>query len=134
MKVCIRRMFFMLLLSGLLSVEALAARMVVPVGQVIGIELLDGSVTVAAVDETLGENVCAAGVKAGDRIVKIDGKEIHEASDVRRQLERSDGTVELEVERDGKTRTIEMKPSVTSEGPRLGVYLRQGVTGVGTVT
>ena len=54
MKVCIRRMFFMLLLSGLLSVEALAARMVVPVGQVIGIELLDGSVTVAAVDETLG--------------------------------------------------------------------------------
>ena len=84
----------------LLAGEALAARIVVPVGEVIGIELQDGTVTVAAIDETLGENIRAAGVQTGDRILKIDGKEITEAGDVRYQLERSDGTVELELERE----------------------------------
>ena len=118
----------------LLAGEALAARIVVPVGEVIGIELQDGTVTVAAIDETLGENIRAAGVQTGDRILKIDGKEITEAGDVRYQLERSDGTVELELEREGKKRCVTVKPAVTREGPRLGVYLRQGVTGVGTVT
>ena len=118
----------------LLSIETLAARTVVPVGQVIGIELLDGTVTVAAIDETLGEDIRAAGVQTGDRILKIDGKSITEARDVRHQLERSDGTVEVEIQREGRTRKITLKPSVTREGPRLGVYLRQGVTGVGTVT
>ena len=118
----------------LFSIEALAAQTVIPGGQVIGIELLDGTVTVAAIDETLGENVRTAGVQTGDRILKIDGKTITEAGDVRYQLERSDGTVEMEIEREGKTRKITLRPSVTREGPRLGVYLRQGITGVGTVT
>ena len=118
----------------LLAGEALAARTLIPVGEVIGIELQDGTVTVAAIDETLGENIRAAGIQTGDRILKIDGKGIADASDVRHQLERSDGTVELEVEREGKNRRFTVKPAITREGPRLGVYLRQGVTGVGTVT
>ena len=130
----VRRTVFACMCMILLSIETMAARTVIPGGQVIGIELQDGTVTVAAIDETMGKSARSAGVQAGDRIVKIDGKEIHEASDVHRQLERSDGTVELEVERDGKTQKVTVKPAITPEGPRLGVYLRQGVTGVGTVT
>ena len=130
----VRRTVLTCLCVMLFSIEALAARTVIPGGQVIGIELLDGTVTVAAIDEALGENVRTAGVQTGDRILKIDGKTITEAGDVRYQLERSDGTVELEIEREGKTRKITLRPSVTREGPRLGVYLRQGITGVGTVT
>ena len=130
----IRRSIFAFLCVAVLSVEALAARMVVPVGQVIGIELLDGTVTVAAIDEALGENARASGLQAGDRIVKINGKAICQASDVRCQLERAEGRVEMEVERDGESKRIVVKPAVTRDGPRLGVYLRQGVTGIGTVT
>ena len=130
----VRRAVLTCLCAAVLAVEALAARYVVPVGQVIGIELQDGTVTVAAIDEALGENVRAAGVQAGDRIVKIDGVAVESAAEVRRQLERSDGTVELEVERDGKKKHFTVTPAVTREGPRLGVYLRQGVTGVGTVS
>lgn len=130
----VRRTVLTCLCVMLFSIEALAAQTVIPGGQVIGIELLDGTVTVAAIDETLGENVRTAGVQTGDRILKIDGKTITEAGDVRYQLERSDGTVEMEIEREGKTRKITLRPSVTREGPRLGVYLRQGITGVGTVT
>ena len=36
--------------------------------------------------------------------------------------------------RDGMDSKISMAPDVTAEGPRLGVYLRQGITGIGTVT
>jgi stage IV sporulation protein B len=134
MKKGVRRTVFTVLCMMLLSVEALAARMLVPGGQVIGIELQDGTVSVAAVDDTLGAQIRAAGIQPGDRILTIDGKPITDAQDVRYQLERSDGTVELEVEREGKRKIMEVKPAITRDGPRLGVYLRQGVTGVGTVS
>ena len=130
----VRRAVLACLCVMVLSVEALAARYVVPVGQVIGIRLQDGTVTVAAIDESLGENARLAGLQPGDRIVKIDGEAVTDPASVRRRLERSDGTVELELEREGKRRTVAVKPAVTRDGPRLGVYLRQGVTGVGTVT
>ena len=130
----VRRAVLACLCVMVLSVEALAARTLVPVGQVIGIRLQDGTVTVAAIDETLGENASNAGLQLGDRIVKIDGEAVSDPAAVRRRLERSDGTVELELEREGKRKIITVKPAVTPDGPRLGVYLRQGVTGVGTVT
>ena len=130
----VRRAVLACLCVMVLSVEALAAQYVVPVGQVIGIRLQDGTVTVAAIDESLGENARLAGLQPGDRIVKIDGEAVTDPASVRRRLERSDGTVELELEREGKRRTVAVKPAVTRDGPRLGVYLRQGVTGVGTVT
>ena len=106
----------------------------VPGGDVVGIELSDGTVTVAAIDETLGQNARQAGLLEGDTILRVDEKEVSSAQDVRRILERSDGTVELEVLRDGKCRNLTVRPAVTDQGPKLGIYLRQGVTGVGTVT
>ena len=130
----VRRAVLACLCVMVLSVEALAAQYVVPVGQVIGIRLQDGTVTVAAIDESMGQNARNAGLQLGDRIVKIDGEAVTDPASVRRRLERSDGTVELELEREGKRRTVAVKPAVTRDGPRLGVYLRQGVTGVGTVT
>lgn len=110
------------------------AQALVPVGDVIGIELSDGTVTVAAIDETLGKNVRQAGLLEGDTIVSIDENPVSSAQDIRRVLERADGTVELEVLRDGKCRNLTVSPAVTDQGPKLGVYLRQGITGVGTVT
>ena len=106
----------------------------VPAGQVIGIELLDGSVTVAAFDETLGKNAQSAGLQVGDRITHIDDRSIESAADVRKALERADGTVDLRLERNGKPHQLSFQPMVTADGPKLGIYLKQGVTGVGTVT
>ena len=47
----------------LLVIPVLAAQKLVPVGQVIGLELTDGTVTVAAFADTLGEQARAAGLK-----------------------------------------------------------------------
>ena len=117
----------------LLSPGAAAAELI-PVGQVIGLELRDGSVSVAAFDETLGAVAKAAGIQIGDRIVDIDGMAVSSAADVRMALERSDGRVELTVLRNGQEQALNLEPLITAEGPRLGISLRQGVTGLGTVT
>ena len=117
-----------------LTVTADAAQMLIPVGQVVGLELVDNTVTVASFDEKLGQAAKEAGLQVGDRILTVNGQEIQNPEDVRFALDRADGPVELGVQRNKKTDTLRIDPTVTSDGPKLGVYLKQGVTGVGTVT
>ncbi len=111
-----------------------AALELTAVGQVVALELTDGSVTIAEFDETFGSAAQKAGLCVGDRIVSIDGKEIRSADDVRQALRVSKGTVRIRLQRQGKTREIKLAPHISADGPRLGVLLKQGVTGIGTVT
>ena len=117
-----------------LSISAGAVKMLIPVGQVVGLELQDNSVTIASFDEALGAVAQKAGLKKGDRITKINGHPVQSAQDIRYALDRCDGTVAVTVLRNRKESTVRFAPGVTEEGPKLGVYLKQGVTGVGTVT
>ncbi len=110
------------------------ARELIPVGQVVGLELRDNSVTVAGLEEDTAQKTKAADLAVGDRIIAIDGRKIRSAGDVREALQRSDGTVTISVQRNGKNREYSLIPQITSDGPKLGLYLRQGVTGIGTVT
>lgn len=103
-------------------------------GQVIGLELADNTVTVTAFDESLSGGAKEAGLQVGDRIARIDGKAIRCADDIRRALNCSKGCVEMVVQRQGKTQTLRIVPAITKDGPKLGVFLKQGVTGIGTVT
>ena len=111
-----------------------AATLLVPVGQVIGIEIGQDQVTVTGFDETIGNAAQAAGLKEGDCIIKIDGTRIQSTEDVRRCLQASDGEVDITIVREGTQKELELEPVITDEGPKLGVFLRQGITGVGTVT
>ena len=114
----------------LLPVEA--AETLVPVGTVVGLELENKTVTVAAFDE--GSRAGAAGLQEGDRLLSMNGKTITCAEDVRKGLECSHGSVELLVQRKDKTLRICVSPEITAEGPKLGIYLKEGVTGIGTIT
>ena len=128
MKKSIQRTALLLLI--LLSIpHADATELLIPVGQVIALELENDCVTVAAFD---GDG-CGP-LQIGDEIHAIDGHDIDSAADVRSALEQSDGAVEVEVLRGKETLRFRLTPRITSQGPRLGVYLRQGVTGIGTVT
>lgn len=118
----------------LLPHDALAARQLVPVGKVVGLELSNDTVCVAAFDDTIGTAAKDAGLKIGDEIINIDGVAVDDAADVRQALERSDGRVSLRILRGGSEHDLSLTPAITEDGPRLGVYLRQGVTGIGTVT
>lgn len=127
------RLIFGCICLYLCSTTAFAADMLVPVGQVIGLELYDDTVTVVAFDDCLRSGR-EAGLQIGDEICNIDGHTIRTAEDVRRALNQSDGSVDMTVERGGKARQIHMDPEITADGPKLGVFLRQGITGIGTVT
>lgn len=121
-------------LFALLPLQAQAAERLVPVGEIIGLQLRDDTVTVAAYDDALGESAKIAGLKIGDEIVKIDDDVISCTEDVRSALSKSDAEVVLTVRRGSKLSTLRLTPEQTDEGPRLGVYLRQGIAGIGTVT
>ena len=118
----------------LLPTSVQASQYLIPVGQVVGLELCNDCVSIAAFDDRLGSAARDSGLQIGDEILTIDGCTVDSAEDVRRALAQSDGQILLSVRRNEKTHELSMKPGITKEGPRLGVYLRQGVTGVGTVT
>jgi regulator of sigma E protease len=72
-----------------------------------------------------------AGLQRGDRIVRIDGVAIHDASRVRALIRSSVSggvahTMQWRIERAGRTLALPVKPDVVSEGDRqigrLGVY------------
>ena len=118
----------------MLQLGVFAEELLIPGGQVIGLQLYNDTVTVAAFDDALGGDTKAAGLQIGDEILSVNGAKIKTAQDVCDALDRSDGSVELRVNRKGKERKIKIKPKITDHGPRLGVYLRSGITGIGTVT
>ena len=134
MKKFTNRAAAVLLFLWLVPLSADASRLLVPVGRIIGLRLQDDTVTVSSFDETAGAAARNAGLKVGDRIVRVDGQDIDCAEDVRRALDRCDGTVDVSVLRSGKERRLRLTPQITEDGPRLGVYLKEGTTGVGTVT
>ena len=133
MKKNVRRVLFGFISVYLCTITAFAADMLIPVGKVIGLELYNDTVTVVAFDDALPV-ARESGLQIGDEICRIDGCIIESAEDVMRALNSSDGGVDMTVLRGGKERQLHMEPQITADGPKLGVFLRQGITGIGTVT
>ena len=126
------RTVVILLLLCMTVTPALAATELIPVGQVIGLELENGSVTVAGfADPSPAKD---AGVQEGDRIAAVDDVVVTSIEDVRRALQQTKGSAALTICRGKEKRTIRVAPTITEKGPVLGVYLKEGVTGIGTVT
>ena len=128
------RRFLIVFLIILLCICPVAAAELIPGGQVIGLRLADGSVQVAGFDPQLGKAAQQAGLQVGDRIVTVAGETVDSPEAVRRAVERCGDSVEMTVMRNGKTKILRLEPVKTAEGLRLGIYLRQGISGLGTVT
>ena len=118
----------------LLPGGARAAELLIPGGQIIGLQLESGSVTVAAYDEVHGAAAQDAGIHIGDEILAVNDCPVSRAEDIRKVLENCESKVTVTLRREGKKHTVALTPAKTKEGPRLGVYLRQGIAGIGTVT
>lgn len=123
------------ILFALLPLQTRAAELLIPVGKIIGLQLRNDTITVVAYDDVLGATARDAGLKIGDEIVKIGDVAIRCAEDIRNVLDNSSSEpITLTIRRDSKLNTIHLTPAQTSDGPRLGIYLRQGIAGIGTVT
>ena len=122
-----------ILILIVLPVSCRAAEMLVPVGRIIGLQLKSEAVTVAAFDDVLGREAKDAGLRIGDQILSVNGFPIREAEDVAEALE-GRTSVAVTVRRGSKETTMEIPLQTTADGKRLGVYLRQGIGGIGTIT
>lgn len=113
---------------------AAAADTLVPVGKVVGLQLGDDSMVIAGFDSILGTAAQKAGLQVGDKITNINGRSVHCTEDIVKALKAQDGIADVRYIRDGKTKNAKVQPINTQDGPRLGIYLKQGISGVGTVT
>ena len=123
-----------------LSGAALADGALIPGGEAIGIQMEIDGVLVADLNEVMTDAgaVCPAreaGVRAGDVIVSVNGCEVDDAAALSDIVSGLEGAAELTVLRGGKSRCITVTPAVAADGAaKLGLWLRDGITGVGTVT
>ena len=109
-------------------------RALVPLGQTVGIELhTPGALVVGLAAD--GSPAGRAGVRAGDLITALDGSPVRSAEDFTEALAGTSAqTVSLTLERGGKTLCVAVAPADTPEGKKLGLWLRSGISGIGTVT
>ncbi len=136
-------------LAGLFVAAALAAALplgalaqgLVPVGRAVGIEAATDGLLVASLSkvETPGGEASPAadaGVLPGDVIKRVGGEDVSGIEEFARALSGLDGgETTLTLERDGKTIELDITPALDGEGsPRLGLWLRGSVSGIGTVT
>ncbi len=110
-------------------------------GQVVGIEIDTEGVLVAGVGEVETENgkCCPAeeaGLKEGDIIKEINGRELKDAVELVDIVCQANGEpVRLKVLRDGRIMRFNLQPAQAAENQwRLGMWLKDGISGLGTVT
>ena len=126
--------FLVFLICFCLCMNVQAAEALIPGGQLVGLELFDGNVYVAALDENPESPAKEAGLQPGDKIISINSQAVASAADIKNILNRADTDVTLQLSRGSSTFEVKLTPQITENGPRLGIYLKQGTTGVGTVT
>ena len=77
------------------------------------------------------------GIMVGDLILAIDGKVVSSREDVQLALDKAEGrSITLAVEREGRSTYLMVTPRWDEDvnGYRLGMYLKDSVDGIGTLT
>ena len=129
------------ILAAVAAVTAFADGALIPVGETVGIQIEMEGVLVAGLTDvqTAAGTVSPAedaGLKTGDMILAVDGRAVETAAELMAAVENGGGApVAVTVRRDSGTRCINVTPArETGGGLRLGLWLRDGVAGIGTVT
>ena len=123
------------------SVTTMPAVTVIPCGDIVGIKLYTDGVAVVATDSfTSGGReyspALRSGVKPGDIISSVNGKDINTALELQEEINRSSDFLTLTVKRDGKTEEIKIRPERDSATGtlKLGLWVRDSCAGIGTLT
>ena len=88
-----------------------AAQFLIPVGQIVGLQINQDQVTIDGFDSKLGSAAQEAGLMVGDRIIKIDELEIRCPDDIRKALQVSDGDVDISIVRNSEKKELELEPA-----------------------
>jgi len=116
--------------------------MVIPGGQSIGVTLYTKGALVVGItgiqlaDGEIVNPARTAGMLPGDVILSINSVEVKNADHVTELVQKTDGVLNIVVERDDRKLTLQVTPVVDySDGKkRLGLWVRDSTAGVGTLT
>ena len=74
-------------------------------------------------------------LKAGDKILSVNGKRVFSASEVKDAIQAlGKSEISLVCERDSKEITVKLTPKKTDGEYKLGLVLKDGAAGIGTIT
>ena len=138
MKIVVKTAAVLLCICALLS-PALAADgeiMLVPVGASVGIHIeTDGLLVIGMAAEDGISPAWAAGIREGDFITYVGPARVTTAQELREALSGCGEAVAVRFLRDGKEMQATVKPATGEDGtPELGVWLRSGISGIGSMT
>ena len=125
-----------------ISVNILEEVEVVPIGKIIGLKLYTNGVLIVGMSEIENienqlerpfENV---DIREGDTIIKVNETEIDSIESLQNEVNNSKGeSINLTLVRNGTILTSNIIPTQTEENEyKLGLWVRDAATGVGTVT
>lgn len=110
--------------------------MLVPCGNPFGIKLMTDGVLVIGLQENCGK--CAAresGIKKGDIIISIDGKNVLSNDDLSSIISRSGGkSCKVDLIRDGEHLSMDLTPYKINGEYKAGMWVRDSSAGIGTMT
>lgn len=110
---------------------------IIPGGETVGIEVNSKGVLIVGFykveNSYIGRN---AGFEIGDKIVKLNGKDISNISSMVEIINNTEtNTVEFTVTRGESTKTINLDLTEDSDGVlKTGLYVKDSITGIGTLT
>ena len=111
-------------------------------GMPAGFTLSEGGAEIIGLNEVAGEDGLyspaeKAGIKVGDCIVAVDDIAVKNIADLNEALERCHGKpIKLTIKRNGETAQVETTPVKDAKSGKfkIGVLIRDTLTGIGTVT
>lgn len=124
------------------EINTVETPVLIPGGEAFGIKLLMDGVMVVGMGEIKTERgmECPAeecGIKEGDVILSLDGKEILSNNDIQEIVSESKGRpLEVVYTHDGNEKSSELKPvfSIADSGYKAGIWVRDSTAGIGTIT
>lgn len=106
---------------------------VYPLGNVVGIKATTDGILVVGFEDDSIEYI--GGIRVGDNIVKINNKKIDNISDISNILNDVKGDyVEVIFERNNEYKKDTIKINREDKMPRLGIWVRDKISGIGTMT
>ena len=100
----------------LVLVAGAGMNLVISVLILTGIMLWYGTTTTTLADVPAGQPAYEAGIRAGDKIVEIDGIRTESWADVSKQIQASGETMTVTYSRGGEETTVTLKPEKNEEG------------------
>lgn len=121
---------FILGIARVNSSEKKEVKHLIPLGNIVGIRANTDGILVLENEEDYID-----GIKAGDNIVSIDGKRVYSSKDVKKIINYCNKDfVDVLVDRDGEYIQKEVKLKKNGNEYKLGLWIRDKISGIGTMT